>query len=148
MWNRLFSNTLCNEKERLRIHKVQLERLMLTKPKINIQPPHIPKFLLTKYAQKEIQKNIQNKIAHDNFIIYKKLDHLQRSKSPYSKNKETDFLDENMKMHHKSNYFFHLQKELNLAKDNHRLYKIFLAKKSFYPTKNFLERNNFKRAKL
>ena len=84
MWRIRKNNLLINEREKLELHKTQLERLLQVKTHINNNGPHLPFFLRNKLSKKEALKEKEQQRIYENSILYSRLLAIHHSPSPYS----------------------------------------------------------------
>ena len=85
MWRFRNNNRLINEKEKLELHKMQLERLLQVRSNISNLGPPLPFFLKNKLSKKEALKEKEQKRVYENSIIYSRLLSINNKPSPYSK---------------------------------------------------------------
>ena len=85
MWRFRKNNLLVNEKDKLFVHKVHLERLLHAKTHIENKGPEIPYFMKNKLSKKEIMRVKEKKRCYENGIIFSRLLEINNALSPYSK---------------------------------------------------------------
>jgi hypothetical protein len=132
MWNLTYSNQKCYEIEKIREHRLHLERIVTMKKGIDIKEPHKPSFLVFK-AKKEImeegnyfkilfyiEKN--SKINYENQILLKRIIEIENKPSTYHpvnvQVKECPAFDKN--------FYVNKRKKYNLEQDNMVSYINFL----------------------
>ena len=139
MWNIIYSNSNCNNWNRLKEHKGHLERLVYIKKSIDNKMPKQPKFLKEKVCKKELQRELNREIDKDNIILYKKIYDVKNHPSPYSKlinipSKCPAF---------ESLYYNTLIKYKNIEKENEMLKHIFISAKPVINTRKLLDEYNY-----
>lgn len=141
MWGLDGSNLICSEKEMFHVHKIHLEKLLHMKPDLIIKSREIPYFMKNKLYLKEINRERAIKQNHENLIMARKLYFHSVSPSPYSKNKN---IPSYCPAFDKQRYNFDkIERQKNINNQNIFLYKRFFAKKSYYPTKQLLQKNDY-----
>ncbi len=140
MWRFRKNNLLVNEKDKLFVHKVHLERLLHAKTTIKNKGPEIPYFMKNKLSKKEILRVKEKKRKYENSLIYSRLIDINNSFSPYSQVFRPKYCPAFDKKKH---FFEKIEKMKELNKHNKFLFNRFLNEKSFYPTKLFFRTNDF-----
>ncbi len=56
MWNRSYSNRKCNELERIREHRMHLERIVTVRSSLDLKEPYKPKFLSERLKKEKIEE--------------------------------------------------------------------------------------------
>ena len=85
MWNTACSNRICFTKDKTNEQNLHLNRLLCTRPKINVTEPYVPTFLKINSSQKEKKKQIQNKKNKENDILQKKILNVYFKNGKYSR---------------------------------------------------------------
>lgn len=140
MWRIRKNNLLINQKEKLELHKTQLERLLQIKTKINNNGPPLPFFLRNKLSKKEAYKEKEHQILYENSIIYSRLLSIHHSPSPYSKCNGPVYCPAFDK---KRFHYDKKEKEKALTKRNKYYYERFTKQKPYYCAKNQFEINDY-----
>lgn len=138
MWRFRNNNRLINEKEKLELHKMQLERLLQVRSNISNLGPPLPFFLKNKLSKKEALKEKEQKRVYENSIIYSRLLSINNKPSPYSKFNAPIYCPAFDK---KRFHYDKKQKAEELSKRNTYYYKRFTKEKPHYSAKNQLEVN-------
>ena len=81
----MYTNTNCNNWNRLMEHRGHLERIALAKKMIDTKTPNQPKFFKEAACKKAMKKEFNRQIDIDNNILYKKMYELKIHHSPYAK---------------------------------------------------------------
>ncbi len=84
MWNTHYSNRRCNEIEKIREHKMHLERLVTTKSALDVKEPLKPAFLVHKAKKEKMEQEKQMKIYYENNVLVKKIIDITNKPSPYN----------------------------------------------------------------
>lgn len=140
MWRFRKNNLLINEKDKLFVHKVHLERLLHAKTHIQNQGPDIPYFMKNKLSKKEILRVKEKKRCYENSIIFSRLLEINNALSPYSKSNKPIYCPAFDKKKHN---FDKKEKLKAIYKHNQFLFKRLINEKPFYPTKHLFEINDF-----
>lgn len=140
MWRFRKNNLLINEKDRLFVHKVHLERLLHAKTHIKNKGPEIPYFMKNKLSKKEIMRVLEKKRCYENSIIFSRLLAINKALSPYSKSNRPVYCPAFDKKKHNYN-----KKEIqkDIYKLNYFIFKRLVNEKPFYPTSHLFEMNDF-----
>jgi hypothetical protein len=56
MWNKAYSNRKCNELERIKDHRMHLERIITIRSSLDIAEPHQPKFLKERLKKEKMDE--------------------------------------------------------------------------------------------
>jgi hypothetical protein len=91
MWNLSYGNRKCNEYERIREHRMHLERIVTVKPSIDYKEPKKPTFLAERAKKEKMEegksylKIIENrmKINYENNVLLKKIIEIEQKPSAY-----------------------------------------------------------------
>jgi len=140
MWKFRKNNLLINEKDKLFVHRVHLERLLHTKTHIQNKGPDMPYFMKNKLSKKEILRVKNRQKNYENSIIFSRLLEINNALSPYSKYNAPKYCPAFDKSRHN---FSKLEKLERLCKQNRFLFNRFINEKSFYPTKRLLEVSDY-----
>ena len=81
----MYTNTNCNNWNRLMEHRGHLERIALAKKMIDTKTPNQPKFFKEAACKKAMKKEFNRQIDIDNNLLYKKMYELKVHHSPYAK---------------------------------------------------------------
>ena len=139
MWNIIYSNSNCNNWNRLKEHIGHLERLTNVKKSIDTKIPNQPKFLKEKRCKKEIQRELNRQIETNNLILYKKMCEVKIHPSPYNK-----LINIPLKCPaFESLYYNKFVKYKNIEKENEKLKQIFISAKPVINTRRLLDDYNF-----
>ena len=84
MWNFQFSNRRCNEIEKIKEHKMHLERLVTAKPILDVKEPHKPGFLVHRSKKEAIEAEKKSKINYENRVLLGKIVEIENKPSPYN----------------------------------------------------------------
>lgn len=84
MWNTHYSNKRCNEIEKVKEHKMHLERLVTVKTMLDINEPVKPSFLIHKAKKKALEEERQSKILYENNVLVRKIIDITNKPSPYN----------------------------------------------------------------
>ena len=140
MWRFRKNNLLINEKDKLFVHKVHLERLLHAKTHIQNKGPEIPYFMKNKLSKKEILRVEEKKRCYENSIIFSRLLAINNSLSPYSKSNMPIYCPAfDKKLHN----FDKIEKKKAIIKHNQFLFNRLINEKAFYPSQHFFEVNDF-----
>jgi hypothetical protein len=140
MWRIRKNNLLVNEKDKLFVHKVHLERLLHAKTTIKNKGPEVPYFMKNKLSKKEILRVNENKRCRENSIIYSRLIEINKSFSPYSQIYRPQYCPAFDKKKH---FFDKIEKIKDIRSHNKFLFNRFINEKSYYPTKLFFKINSY-----
>ena len=140
MWRFRKNNLIINDKDKLFVHKVHLERLLHAKTHIKNKGPEIPYFMKNNLSKKELIRVQQRKRCYENALIFSRLLEINKSISPYSQSYRPIYCAS----FDKKKYDFNkTEKRRNIYKQNSFLYSRSIHEKSYYPTSNLLNTNNF-----
>lgn len=140
MWHYRHNNLLINEKDRLFIHKAELQRLLNIHSTIQNKGPETPFFLKEKLARKEVERVKEKNRLDVNSIIFSRLLKINKTMSKYNRiyaPKYCPAFDRNR--HH----FDRIEKEKDRKSYNRFLFGRLMEEKTFYPTERFLRINVF-----
>ena len=140
MWRFRKNNLLVNEKDKLFVHKVHLERLLHAKTHIENKGPEIPYFMKNKLSKKEIMRVKEKKRCYENGIIFSRLLEINNALSPYSKLNKPAYCPAFDKKKHN---FDKKEKLKAIYKHNQFLFHRLINEKPFYPTQHLFEINDF-----
>ena len=140
MWRFRKNNLLINEKDKLFVHKVHLERLLHSKTHIQNKGPETPYFMKNKLSKKEVMRVREKKRCYENSIIFSRLLEINKALSPYSKSNKPEYCPAFDKKKHN---FDKKEKLDGIYKHNQFLFKRLINEKPFYPTQHLFEVNDF-----
>ena len=140
MWRIRKNNLLINDKDKLFVHRVHLERLLHAKTHIKNKGPEIPYFMKNNLSKKELIRVNERKRCYENALIFSRLLEINNSISPYSKTYRPLYCPSFDK---KKYDFDKSEKRRNLYKQNSFIYSRLIHEKSYYPTNRLLNTNNF-----
>jgi hypothetical protein len=140
MWRFRLNNLLINEKDKLFVHKVHLERLLQAKTHIENKGPETPYFMKKQLSKKETHRVKEKKRCYENAILFSRLYQINNSLSPYSRSNTPVYCPAFDKKRHN---FDKIEKKKEITKLNQFLFKRFLNEKSFYPVKQLLDTNDY-----
>ena len=140
MWRLRKNNLLVNEKDKLFVHKVHLERLLHAKSHIENKGPDTPFFMKNKLSKKEINRVKEKKRCYENSIIFSRLLDINNTFSPYSKINKPFYCPAFDKKRHN---FHKIEKQNDIYKYNKFLFNRLINEKSFYPTQRLLVKNDY-----
>ena len=140
MWRIRKNNLIINEKDKLFVHRVHLERLLHAKTHIKNKGPEIPYFMKNNLSKKELLRVKERKRCYENALIFSRLLEINNSISPYSKTIRPIYCPS----FDKKKYDFNkTEKRRNLYKQNSFIFSRLIHEKSYYPTSRLLNTNNF-----
>jgi hypothetical protein len=140
MWRIRKNNLIINDKDKLFVHRVHLERLLHAKTHIKNKGPEIPYFMKNNLSKKELMRVNERKRCYENALIFSRLLEINNSISPYSKTIRPIYCP----CFDKKKYDFNkTEKRKNLYKQNSFIFTRLIHEKSYYPTNRFLNTNNF-----
>lgn len=140
MWRIRKNNLIINDKDKLFVHRVHLERLLHAKTHIKNKGPEIPYFMKNNLSKKELMRVNERKRCYENALIFSRLLEINNSISPYSKTIRPLYCP----CFDKKKYDFNkTEKRKNLYKQNSFIFTRLIHEKSYYPTNRFLNTNNF-----
>jgi hypothetical protein len=84
MWNVQFSNGKCNEINKIKEHKLHLERIVTAKTMLDVKEPVKPLFLASRAKKEKMDEDRQRKIYKDNIVLVKKIIEINNKPSPYN----------------------------------------------------------------
>ena len=140
MWRFRKNNLLINEKDKLFVHKVHLERLLHAKTHIQNKGPEIPYFMKNKLSKKEIMRVKETKRCYENSIIFSRLMEINNALSPYSQLNKPAYCPAFDKKKHN---YDKLEKQKAIYKHNQFLFNRLISEKPFYPTQHLFEVNDY-----
>ena len=140
MWRFRKNNLLINDKDKLFVHRVHLERLLHTKPHIQNKGPEIPYFMKNKLSQRELLRVKERKRLYENGIIFSRLLEINKSISPYSKINQPVYCPAFDKKRH---HYDKEEKIRDLYKHNKFLYSRLVSERSYYPAQRHFNINDF-----
>lgn len=140
MWRFRANNPICEEKERLHVHKVHLERLLESRPHVQMNGPDLPYFLKNKLSLKEILRCRAKKINYENFIIFSRLQSVSQKPSPYSRIYTPAYCPAYDKKKHN---FDKKERAKEIYNQNNYYYTRFAKEKPHYSTKALLDLNDY-----
>lgn len=115
MWRTQYANRKCNEYEKIREHKMMLERLVTAKSVINIKEPNKPNFLVHKAKKEQIEMENKMKVNYENRVLLTKIIEIESKPSPYNplilQPKKCPAFDKDKNSFHKKKEKFELDKE-------------------------------------
>ena len=140
MWRIRKNNLIINDKDKLFVHRVHLERLLHAKTHIKNKGPEIPYFMKNNLSKKELMRVNERKRCYENALIFSRLLEINNSISPYSKTIRPIYCP----CFDKKKYDFNkTEKRKNLYKQNSFIFTRLIHEKSYYPTNRLLNTNNF-----
>ncbi len=132
MWNSQFSNSRCNEMEKIKEQKMHLERLITSKSTMSMEEPMKPSFLYTRSKKEQIEKEKRTKIDYENGVLVKKIVEITNKPSPYNIERcripRCPAFDKNTYAYVKN------KKKYDIDVDNLKLYKRLVSAKPYYRT--------------
>ena len=140
MWRIRKNNLIINDKDKLFVHRVHLERLLHAKTHIKNKGPEIPYFMKNNLSKKELLRVQERKRCYENALIFSRLLEINNSISPYSKTYRPIYCASFDK---KKYNFNETEKRRFIYKQNSFLFSRLVHEKSFYPTSSLLNANNF-----
>jgi hypothetical protein len=140
MWRLRKNNLLVNEKDKLFVHKVHLERLLHAKTHIENKGPETPYFMKNKLSKKEINRVKEQKRCYENSIIFSRLLAINNAYSPYSKINKPLYCPAFDKKKHN---FDKIERERNICKQNKFMFERLVNEKSFYPVQKILDMSDY-----
>jgi len=84
MWNTQYSNSRCNEINKIKEHKMHLERLVTAKSTLDVKEPMKPTFLIHNAKKEKMEEERQMKIYYENHKIVRKIIDITKKPSPYN----------------------------------------------------------------
>lgn len=135
MWNIIYTNTTCNNFNRLMEHRGHLERIALAKKMIDTKTPNQPKFFKEGACKKAMKREFNRQIDIDNNLLYKKMYEIKIHPSPYSKCM-------NLKIEcpaFESLTYNKMKRERDIQKENGKLKKRLISARPAYNTKRYLD---------
>jgi hypothetical protein len=84
MWTTHYSNRRCNEIEKIKEHKMHLERLVTVKTMLDIKEPKKPGFLVFKAKKEKMEQEKKMKINFENRVLLTKIIDIEKKPSPYN----------------------------------------------------------------
>ena len=140
MWRLRKNNLVINEKDKLFVHKVHLERLLQAKTHIQNKGPETPYFMKNQLSKKETLRVKEKKRCYENGILFSRLYKINNSMSPYSRSNTPAYCPAFDKKKHN---FDKIEKKREIQKYNQFLFKRLINEKSFYPVKRLLNMNDY-----
>ena len=140
MWRLRKNNLLVNEKDKLFVHKVHLERLLHAKTHIENKGPETPYFMKNKLSKKEINRVKEKKRCYENNIIFSRLLAINNAFSPYSKINKPLYCPAFDKKRHN---FDKIERERNICRQNKFIFERLINEKTFYPVKQILDMSDY-----
>ena len=140
MWRFRKNNLLINEKDKLFVHKVHLERLLHAKTHIQNKGPEIPYFMKNKLSKREILRVKEKKRCYENSIIFSRLLEINNALSPYSQSNKPLYCPAFDKKKHNYNKF---EKIKAIQKHNQFLFYRLISEKPYYPAQRLFDINDF-----
>ena len=140
MWRIRKNNLIINDKDKLFVHRVHLERLLHAKTHIKNKGPEIPYFMKNKLSKKELLRSKERKRCYENAIIFSRLLEINKSISPYSRTHRPAYC---ASFDLKKYNFNKTERKNDLAKSNLFLFSRLVQEKSHYLTKDILKENNY-----
>ena len=84
MWNTQYANRKCQDFEKIREHKMHLERLVTIKRVIDIKEPNKPGFLVHKAKNEKMTEENNMKVNYENLVLLGKIRDIENKPSPYN----------------------------------------------------------------
>ena len=134
------NNLVINDKDELYVHRVHLEKLLNAKSFIQNKGPDIPYFLKYNISKNGTRRFKARKTCYENAMIFSRLLDINNSISEYSKIYRPLYCAAFDKQRHN---FDKIERFRNISKENMSLYSRLIREKPHYPTKNFLNLNNY-----
>ena len=140
MWRIRKNNLLINNKDKLFVHRVHLERLLNAKTHIQNKGPETPYFMKNHLSNKELNRQKETKRFHENALMFTRLMEINNSISEYSKTYKPIYC---ASFDRKKYAFDKKEKKRKIDKENTFLFYRLLREKPFYSTNRILNVNNF-----
>ena len=140
MWRMRKNNLLINDKDKLFVHRVHLERLLHAKPHVKNKGPETPYFMKNQLSKKELLRSKERKRCYENALIFSRLLEINRSISPYSKTFRPLYC---ASFDRKKYNFNKTEKIKEISKENSVLFHKLINEKPHYKTKNILKSNDY-----
>ena len=140
MWRMRKNNLLINDKDKLFVHRVHLERLLHAKPHVKNKGPETPYFMKNQLSKKELLRSKERKRCYENALIFSRLLEINRSISPYSKTFRPLYC---ASFDRKKYNFNKTEKIKEISKENSFLFHKLINEKPHYKTKNILKSNDY-----
>ena len=140
MWRIRKNNLIINDKDKLFVHRVHLERLLHAKTHIKNKGPETPYFMKNYLSKKELLRAKERKRCYENALIFSRLIEINNSISPYSKTHRPAYC---ASFDRKKYNFNKTEKRNDLFKSNLFLFSRLIEEKPHYLTKNLLKENNY-----
>ena len=131
----MYTNTNCNNWNRLMEHRGHLERIALAKKMIDTKTPNQPKFFKEAACKKAMKKEFNRQIDIDNNLLYKKMYELKIHHSPYAK--ELNIIQPCPAFESLS--YNKWRKQKVIERENSRFKKRLLSAKTTYRTQKYLD---------
>lgn len=84
MWNTHYSNRKCNEIEKIKEHKMHLERIVTVKTTLDMKQPKKPRFLVERSKKEKCEGEKKNKIFYENNVLLGKIIEIEKKPSQYN----------------------------------------------------------------
>ena len=140
MWRIRKNNLIINDKDKLFVHRVHLERLLHAKTHIKNKGPEIPYFLKNNLSKKELIRVNERKRCYENALIFSRLLEINNSISPYSQTHRPIYCPSFDK---KKYDFYKTEQRKVLHRQNSCIFSRLIHEKSYYPTTSLLNYNNY-----
>lgn len=140
MWRIRKNNLIINDKDKLYVHRVHLERLLHSKTHIKNKGPEMPYFMKNNLSKKELIRVKERKRCYENALIFSRLLEINRSISPYSKTYRPVYCPS---FDRKKYDFDKTERRRDLHKENTNLFSRLIHERSFYPTSRLLKENDY-----
>ena len=140
MWKLMNNNLVINDKDKLYIHRIHLEKLLNAKSYIQNKGPDIPFFLKYNISNNELRRYKDRKRCYENAVIFSRLLDINNSISDYSKTYRPSYCA----AFDKKKYDFDKTERIrNISRENISLYSRLIKEKTHYPIKKFLNSSNY-----
>ena len=141
MWNLIYNNYSCSEKETLKSYQKLFEKLLSVKSKINNKGSETPVFLKCKASLKQLKRDEERKITKINNLLNTKIQSVMNSPSKYSKRLSSPKYCPAFDKQRFNFSKIELEKKIN--SENNSLLVRFIKRKPAYSTKNLLRKYNY-----
>jgi hypothetical protein len=84
MWNTHYSNRRCNELEKIKEHKMHLERIVTVKTMLDMKEPKKPRFLVERSKKEKMEEENKKKIFYENNVLLGKIIDIEKKPSQYN----------------------------------------------------------------
>ena len=140
MWRVRKNNLLINNKDKLFVHRVHLERLLNAKTHIQNKGTETPYFMKNHLSNRELLRQKEWKRCHDNAQMFSRLMEINNSISEYSKTYRPMYC---ASFDRKKYDFDKIERKRNIDKENTFLFWRLVREKPFYSTSQILSSTGF-----